>query len=49
MLEVLFYDSRLLVMQTHPGTMWEGTVQVCGLGEAGLTGGHLRWWLPQLT
>lgn len=30
----------LLVMQTNPDTVWEGTTEGCEYQEAGITGDH---------
>lgn len=38
----------LLVTQTYPGIMWEGTTQGYGYQEADIIEKHLRGWLPKI-
>lgn len=41
------FCNVLLVTQTNPGIMWEGTTQRCEELEAGTTGGDLGGWISQ--
>lgn len=41
------FCCMLLVIQTSPGAVWEGTPRGCEYQETGIIRGHLGGWIPQ--